>query len=65
MDYYIKHNSWEEKFRKPFGAVQSGEKVYINLEAENFSKAELVLIYFDGTEEDIELSSKKINEDLY
>ncbi|WML34947.1 glycoside hydrolase family 13 protein [Clostridium sp. OS1-26] len=65
MDYYIKHNSWEGRFRKPFGAVKSGEKVYINLEAENFSKAEIVLIYFDGTEECIGLSSKKINEDLY
>lgn len=65
MDYYIKHNSWEEKFRKPFGAVESGQKLYINLEAENFNKAEIVLIYFDRAEETIELSSKKFNEDLY
>lgn len=65
MDYYVKHNSWEEKFRKPFGAVKSGQKVYINLEAENFNKAEIVLTYFDGGEETIELSQKKINGDIY
>lgn len=65
MDYYVKHNSWEEKFRKPFGAVKSGQKLYINLEAENFNKAEIVLTYFDGGEETIELSQKKINGDIY
>ena len=65
MDYYIKHNSWEERFRRPFGAVNSGQKVYISLEAESFHKAQIVLSYFDGTIENIELSMIKINENLY
>lgn len=65
MDYYIKHNSWEEKFRKPFGAVSFGEKVYIAIEAESFQRVEIFLSYFDGNIENIELSMNKINEKTY
>lgn len=65
MNYYIKHNSWETRFRKPFGALKSGDQLYLALEAEYFDKAEIVMMYFDGTEEIREFSSMKINDTLY
>lgn len=65
LDYYIKHNSWEEEFRKPFGAVNSGQKIYISLESVGFDKVEIVLSYFDGNIEIMKLSSIKISENLY
>ncbi|WP_411681915.1 glycoside hydrolase family 13 protein [Clostridium thailandense] len=65
LECYVRHNSWEEKFRKPFGAVSLREEVYIAIEGEHFNKVELILSYFNGSTESIELPMSKIDEKLY
>ncbi len=47
---YVKHDSHNAFYRSPFGAVKSGTKVAIRIEADCFEKSELLLKFFDGSE---------------
>ena len=47
----IVHESRNPAFRRPFGAVKAGERVYLAAEKENMTRAELILRRFTGEEE--------------
>ena len=50
MEYLnIVHNSQDIKYRKPFGAVVSGEKVKLSIDVDKEVNVSIELIYIDGT----------------
>lgn len=52
-NFYMIHNSQNEAYRSPFGAVKLGEKIRIYLELEHDANVILKLFRFDGSNEDI------------
>ena len=55
MDNYIVHNSQDEKYRVPFGAVKEDTKVTLRVKLENDWNVFLEVAYFDGSSESIEM----------
>lgn len=65
MNFWLKHDSRDIYYRKPFGAVKKGERVYISLLASRFLNVYLNLIYFDYSKEKVEMNLKKQSNGRY
>ena len=54
-NFYMIHNSQDNFYRNPFGAIKQGEKVRIDIELEHDAEVYLNLINFDGSKEYISM----------
>ncbi len=61
-ELFVKHHSWEEDFRNPFGAVKSGQSVKLALETSGVERAEVNLIFINGDTRSILMTkNEKVN----
>ena len=57
----IIHNSQEREYRKPFGAVESGEKVKLTIDVDKEMNVVLKIIKIDGSVKDINMGKEYLN----
>lgn len=62
-DIEIFHNSWDLKYRAPFGAVEVGSKVSLSIISNKYVISYVHLIFFNG--EELELLMKRIDEENF
>lgn len=65
MNFELKHDSRDTYYRKPFGAVEKGETVYISISADRHLKVYLDLIYFDYSEKAVKMDILKRTDNEY
>lgn len=65
MDFGLKHDSRDTYYRKPFGAVERGETVYISILADRYLEIYLDLIYFDYSRKSVKMDISKHTDDEY
>lgn len=54
-EFYVKHDSQDENYREPFGAVHPGTSVRLRLLGAGIDRVSLEVIYFDGERQTIEM----------
>lgn len=62
-DIEIFHNSWDIKYRAPFGAVEVGRNVSLSIISNKYVISYVHLIFFNG--EELELLMKRIDEEKF